>query len=171
MRRLVGWSVGIVTALGLAAWWQAGAPGRPRHDGGDALAVHQPPAANAERSMDTAARAAVVGVPPGPAASVVAAQALMADYRDSGGRSQARHAGKRLMLQGAVAAVEAGANGLVLVSLDAGPDLPPARAVMAARDAGQASGWAQGLPVALDCANQGLLMGEPVLADCRILRR
>ena len=104
------------------------------------------------------------------AASAVSPAALMADYRDSGGRSHAKHAGKRLPLQGAVVSVESGENGLVMVSLDAGPDLPPARAVMSANDAARVRDWQAGRAVVLDCANQGLLMGEPLLADCRAVK-
>lgn len=95
---------------------------------------------------------------------------LMADYRDSGGRSHAKHAGKRLGLQGTLTAVETGQGGLVMLSLDAGPDLPPARAVMAASDTARVRDWQPGRAVVLDCANQGLLMGEPLLADCRAVK-
>ena len=104
------------------------------------------------------------------AASAVSPAALMADYRDSGGRSHAKHAGKRLPLQGAVVSVESGQNGLVMVSLDAGPDLPPARAVIADTDAARVHDWQAGRAVVLDCANQGLLMGEPLLADCKAVK-
>lgn len=104
------------------------------------------------------------------ASAPVSPAALMADYRDSGGRSHAKHAGKRLPLQGTVVAVESGENGLVMVSLDAGPDLPPARAVMAATDAARVRDWQAGRAVVLDCANQGLLMGEPLLADCGVVK-
>ena len=115
--------------------------------------------------------APLVALLPDTGASAAASPAaLMADYRDSGGRAHARHAGKRLLLQGAVVSVESGENGLSMVSLDAGPDLPPARAVIASSDAARVRDWQAGRAVVLDCANQGLLMGEPLLADCRAVK-
>lgn len=155
----------LAVLVGTLAWW-AGWLG----DGDDEAAV--PPLAGIASRPASAQATAPVVMPPsaeGPA-SAVSPAGLMADYRDSGGRSHARHAGKRLSLQGAVVSVEAGENGLVMVSLDAGPDLPPARAVIAASDAARVREWQPGRAVVLDCANQGLLMGEPLLADCRAVK-
>lgn len=129
-------------------------------------------------AADVPMRASISAIPAAPVAldppttdaSAVSPATLMADYRDSGGRSHAKHAGKRLPLQGAVVSVESGQNGLVMVSLDAGPDLPPARAVIADTDAARVRDWQAGRAVVLDCANQGLLMGEPLLADCRAVK-
>jgi hypothetical protein len=165
MKRPVLWSVGAVVLLLAAAWtWLWGR-------GGDEGPAYQPPVADTAHAPGVAVSSAPAVIAPAEAAASSASpEALMAEYRDSGGRSHAKHAGKRLTLKGAVAAVEAGENGLVLVSLDAGPDLPPARAVMATADAAQMRAWPQGARVALDCANEGLLMGEPLLADCRVLK-
>lgn len=147
--------------VGTLAWWAGWL--------GDGAAVVAPPPADTARPTTTDQPAAPVVMPPPTeaAASAVSPAGLMADYRDSGGRSHAKHAGKRLSLQGAVVSVESGENGLVMVSLDAGPDLPPARAVIADSDAARVREWQAGRAVVLDCANQGLLMGEPLLADCR----
>ncbi|HIV69863.1 MAG TPA: OB-fold putative lipoprotein [Candidatus Aquabacterium excrementipullorum] len=168
MKQWSWWGAGAVVLLLAAAWmwlWGSGSDDDP---------AHQPSVADTAQAPDAAVSPAsavpVVVAPSEAAASTASPEALMAEYRDSGGRAHAKHAGKRLTLKGAVASVEAGENGLVLVSLDAGPDLPPARAVMATADAAQMRAWPQGAPVALDCANQGLLMGEPLLADCRVLK-
>ena len=147
------------------AWWASW-----RGDDGAALAPS--PAGTAASASSAPIMAAPVVRAPAQtsAASAVSPAGLMADYRDSGGRSHARHAGKRLSLQGAVVSVEEGHNGLVMVSLDAGPDLPPARAVIADSDAARVREWQAGRVVVLDCVNQGLLMGEPLLADCRAVK-
>lgn len=154
----------LAVLVGTLAWW-AGWLG----DGDDGAVP--PPAGIASRPASAQATAPVVMPPPvAGAASAVSPAGLMADYRDSGGRSHAKHAGKRLSLQGAVVSVEAGEGALVMVSLDAGPDLPPARAVIAASDAARVREWQAGRAVVLDCANQGLLMGEPLLADCKAVK-
>lgn len=174
MNRPAVWGLGAVLVVGLmmaALVW----PGLGRDEG---LAPSGGDAAMAPGTPGTPdkAPAPVVLLPPAEATSAasasapVAPAALMADYRDSGGRSHAKHAGKRLSLRGAVVSIESGENGLVMVSLDAGPDLPAARAVMAASDAARVRDWQQGTAVVLDCANQGLLMGEPLLADCRAVK-
>ncbi|MFY9476946.1 MAG: hypothetical protein WAQ08_04675 [Aquabacterium sp.] len=149
--------------VGTLAWWAGWL--------GDGAAVVALPADTGQRSTTDQPAAPVVMPPPTDAvASAVSPAGLMADYRDSGGRSHAKHAGKRLSLQGAVVSVESGENGLVMVSLDAGPDLPPVRAVIADSDAARVRDWSAGRAVVLDCANQGLLMGEPLLADCRAVK-
>lgn len=145
------------------AWWAGWL--------GEGASVAAPQADTARPSTVDQTPAPVVMSPPGERpASAVSPVALMADYRDSGGRAHARHAGKRLNLQGAVVSVETGEGALVMVSLDAGPDLPPARAVIAASDAARVREWPAGRVVVLDCVNQGLLMGEPLLADCRAVK-
>jgi hypothetical protein len=150
----------LAVLVGTLAWWAGWL--------GDGAAVAPAPAVSAGPETPTPIATPVVQPPPvASAASAVSPAGLMADYRDSGGRSHAKHAGKRLSLQGAVVSVESGENGLVMVSLDAGPDLPPARAVIADSDAARVREWQAGRAVVLDCANQGLLMGEPLLADCR----
>lgn len=147
------------------AWWASW-----RGDDGAALAPS--PAGTAASASSAPIMAAPVVRAPAQtsAASAVSPAGLMADYRDSGGRAHARHAGKRLNLQGAVVSVETGEGALVMVSLDAGPDLPPARAVIADSDAARVREWQAGRVVVLDCVNQGLLMGEPLLADCRAVK-
>jgi hypothetical protein len=154
----------LAVLVGTLAWWAGWL-------GGDGAAVARPPA-GIDAPSTTAPMAAPPLQPPpvdSPASAVSPAR-LMADYRDSGGRSHAKHAGKRLSLQGTLVSMESGENGLVLVSLDAGPDLPPARAVIADSDAARVREWQPGRAVMLDCANQGLLMGEPLLADCRAVK-
>ncbi len=147
------------------AWWAGW-----RGDDGATVAPSPTGTAASATTTPIVAPSAVPAPAQASVASAVSPAGLMADYRDSGGRSHAKHAGKRLSLQGAVVSVEGGHNGLVMVSLDAGPDLPPARAVIADSDAARVREWQAGRAVVLDCANQGLLMGEPLLADCRAVK-
>lgn len=165
MRRPLFWAMTLVPLLVaiVLAW---------RGWGGEGDAGPGSPVDHAASGLQAATPSAPVVMPPpvADAASAVSPAGLMADYRDSGGRSHAKHAGKRLGLQGTVTAVETGQGGLVMLSLDAGPDLPPARAVMAASDTARVRDWQAGRAVVLDCANQGLLMGEPLLADCRAVK-
>lgn len=162
MRRPLFWAMTLVPLLAaiVLAW---------RGWGGEGDGVPGSPIDHAASGLQ-AATPVVMPPPVADAASAVSPAGLMADYRDSGGRSHAKHAGKRLGLQGTLTAVETGQGGLVMLSLDAGPDLPPARAVMAASDTARVRDWQPGRAVVLDCANQGLLMGEPLLADCRAVK-
>lgn len=108
---------------------------------------------------------------PGPAASAeVSTTDLFREYRDSAGRVDSRYRGQRLKVKGPVASVEQGEGGLTLLTLSAGPDLESIRAVIAPADQGRAAALAGGTAVALDCLHHGMVMGEPVLADCRLAK-
>jgi hypothetical protein len=101
----------------------------------------------------------------------VLAQDLMAEYRATRGTADGRYQGKRLKVLGRVLDLEQGESGVVLVSLQAEQDLRPLRALMApsvASSGVQGPLLAVGRSVVLDCQHQGIVMGEPILSDCKL---
>lgn len=101
---------------------------------------------------------------------VVSATELYRQYRDGRGQAGDHHRRQRLVLTGTLAAAEAGAEGVLVLTLAAGPDLESVRAVMTPADQARALAVPLGSPLVLDCLHQGSVMGEPVLADCRLPR-
>ncbi len=99
----------------------------------------------------------------------LAAQDIAQAYARSPQVADARFKGQRLSLQGVVDQTEGGQGQTLLITLGASQDHAGLRAVV---DMGaQVSNTPQprvGQLVRMDCLNQGLLMGEPVLGDCRL---
>ncbi|RZL09958.1 MAG: hypothetical protein EOP40_08115, partial [Rubrivivax sp.] len=100
----------------------------------------------------------------------VSATELFRQYRESQGRAGEQYRQQRLGLRGTLASMEEGAEGALVLTLQAGPDLETIRAVITPMHRARALGLSPGTPVVLDCLHQGSVMGEPVLADCRLPR-
>lgn len=76
-------------------------------------------------------------------------------------------AGRRLRLQGVLAAVEAGEPGVLVLHLALPDEVDTVRVVASPGLASVASTWLPPRSVSLDCLSQGVVMGEWLLADCR----
>ncbi|RZL01458.1 MAG: hypothetical protein EOP36_11570 [Rubrivivax sp.] len=108
---------------------------------------------------------------PSSAPGRLSAQEVAQAYARAPQEADARFKGQRLSLQGRVDQTEAGQGQVLLITLGAGEGHAGLRAVVdMGTQAGHAPGPVAGQAVSLDCLNQGLLMGEPVLSDCRLLR-
>lgn len=80
-----------------------------------------------------------------------------------------RFKGRRVRLQGRVSQIEAGQGQVLLITLDEADERPGLRVVVnMAEQPSRARPPALGHALGLDCLSQGLLMGEPVLGDCRL---
>lgn len=94
---------------------------------------------------------------------------LSAQYRQPDQALLARHQGRPMHVLGHVLDQQVSEAGVVVLQMDAGAGLPPLRMVMAA--GASASGAPQANQVAaLACVHGGMVMGEPLLRDCRLIR-
>jgi hypothetical protein len=98
------------------------------------------------------------------------AQEVAQAYARSPQEADARFKGQRLRLHGVVEQLEAGQGQILLVTLGSADGQAGLRAVvdMGMQDS-QVARPVLGQSLSLECLNQGLLMGEPVLSDCRLL--
>lgn len=75
--------------------------------------------------------------------------------------------GQRLRVQGALASIEAGEPGVVVLHLAPPGEANTVRVVASPALAAVASTWVPPRTVSLDCLSQGVMMGEWLLVDCR----
>lgn len=92
---------------------------------------------------------------------------LAAQYRQFDAAVVERHKGRRMQIAGTVTDRLEGVSGTQLLHLDAGQGLPPLRGVLA--DGVEAAAATIGAAVVLDCLHAGVIMGEPLLNDCRLV--
>lgn len=91
-------------------------------------------------------------------------------YARSPQEAEGRFKGQRLRLHGVVDQLEAGQGQILLVTLGAAEHQAGLRAVVdMGAQVDRAVRPVVGQALALECLNQGLLMGEPVLSDCHLL--
>jgi tRNA_anti-like len=146
---------------------------------GDAAVLPEPTQAQGMGAPAMAASSTPVGASEstasGPALQArpgeVLAHDLMAEYRATRGTVDARYKGKRLKVLGRMASLEQGESGATLVSLQAEQDLRPLRALMApavASNPDLTQALKEGRALVFDCLHQGIVMGEPILSDCRV---
>lgn len=101
------------------------------------------------------------------ASATLSADALQTRVRQDPAAVHRQTAGQRLRLQGALASVEAGEPGVVVLHLALAGEPGTVRVVASPALAQVASGWTVPKAVSLDCLSQGVMMGEWLLADCR----
>ncbi|CAH0347805.1 OB-fold putative lipoprotein [Aquabacterium sp. CECT 9606] len=102
--------------------------------------------------------------PPGHLNAKEVAQAYASDRE----AANARFKGQRMQVHGVVNQIEAGQGQVLLVTLGAGESHGGLRAVIDGGAQPLARQAVVGQSLNLDCLNQGLLMAEPVLSDCRL---
>lgn len=185
--------LGLLLVLACGAWffrgaaWQ-GVPGAPQgtvpavgwptpspegHDGDGAAqaSTTQPeasPGLPAAQALAEVARRGREAPKLAPSASgPVSAEALRAQVRQDPAAVHRQTAGRRLRLQGALAAVESGEPGVVVLHLALDGEPGTVRVVASPELAQVASGWAPPRALSLDCLSQGVMMGEWLLVDCR----
>ena len=95
------------------------------------------------------------------------AESLQARLRQDPAAVHRQTAGQRLRLQGALASVEAGEPGVVVLHLALADEPGTVRVVASPALAQVASTWAPPKALSLDCLSQGVMMGEWLLVDCR----
>lgn len=163
-------------ALGLAAaiaaiWWMRGA--EPTSAPLPAPSASQASAVQAVPDLLAAAEApAEPPAPPlEPREGEMLASELMVQYRATRGSVDARFKGQRLKILGRIARLEEAESGLIMVSMEADQDLSMLRAVMANDAAAKQELLMEGRALVLDCQHQGMVMGEPILNDCRVTRQ
>lgn len=163
------WTLLLAWGAMLAAWWFMQDHGvaeatLPRVPTEEAVMPAVPPAsamASEEAPVSTQALQAQSGEQ--------LASDLAAQYRQPDQALLARHQGRPMRVLGRVLDLQVSEAGVVVLQMDAGTGLPPLRMVMAA-GAG-ASGAPQADQVAaLACVHGGMVMGEPLLRDCRLIR-
>lgn len=101
------------------------------------------------------------------ASATLSADALRARVRQDPAAVHRQTAGQRLRLQGALASVEAGEPGVVVLHLALAGEPGTVRVVASPSLAQAAAAWAPPKAVSLDCLSQGVMMGEWLLVDCR----
>lgn len=154
-------ALGLVAILGGAlyggqAWLNAGQ---------DAAAPEAPSTPNGPSGGDPATSGPTTTSMPGRQNAKDVAQAYAADRQ----AANARFKGQRLQIQGVVNGIEPGQGQILLITLGADDGHAGLRAVVDGGAQPLARQAAVGQALSLDCLNQGLLMAEPVLSDCRIL--
>jgi tRNA_anti-like len=97
------------------------------------------------------------------------AKDLAQAYANDSHTANARFKGQRMQIQGIVADIEPGQGQVLLINFAADDGLAGLRAVVDGATNPLVEQAMVGQPLALDCLNQGLLMAEPVLSDCRVL--
>jgi hypothetical protein len=172
----VGWAWGgLAMLVGLAAmtvgFWHSSNGGDVEAVGVSSAPVPVPGSASAGARSRAVDAAALTGDGSRAVATQqVSATELFRQYRESKGRAGEPYRQQRLRLSGTLASMEEGAEGALMLTLQAGPDLETIRAVVTPAHRTRALGVSPGTPVVLDCLHQGSVMGEPVLADCRLPR-
>jgi hypothetical protein len=94
---------------------------------------------------------------------------LAAQYRQPDESLLARHQGRPFRVLGRVVDQQVSEASVVVVHMDAGEGLPPLRLVMAAGSGASGAPLANQV-AALACIHGGIVMGEPLLRDCRLIR-
>ncbi|WP_374319053.1 hypothetical protein [Aquabacterium sp.] len=180
MRRAGWWAMlGMVAALGGAVqgWWQwheaagpaegealsAGQLQEGAAQGGGAVSAGHDPTGASQVLVALATHAASK-----PKVAVRTATQLRAQTREAPLVVDAQLRGKRIQVQGVLFSVESGAEGVWVLMLQAGDDGRTLRMVMAPDQGGTLVSKAPGAVVSVDCFDQGLIMGELMLADCRL---
>lgn len=97
------------------------------------------------------------------------AQAVAQSYASDRQAADARFKGQRMQIQGVVNGVESGQGQVLLITFGADNGDAGLRAVVDGASQPLVGQAVVGQPLALDCLNQGLLLAEPVLSDCRVL--
>ena len=90
-------------------------------------------------------------------------------YADSRKGADARYKGQRMQLQGVIHAIEQGQEPILLITMSTQDHHPGMRAVVDADLNPSAKQLQAGQDIRIDCLNQGLVMDEPLLSDCRVL--
>ena len=93
---------------------------------------------------------------------------LQAEAKAAPLQADAQYRGQRLRVSGVLSGVESGAEGVWVMMLRAGEDGRTLRMVMAPGQGAVLAQKAQGDTVSVDCFDQGLVMGDLLLADCRL---
>jgi hypothetical protein len=144
----------------------------------DMAQSHRPPVPVSSPMASPTARPRNEPVAPPPPAPSQALQAMpaerlasemAAEYRQPDAPLVARHQGRPFRLLGRVIDQQVSEAGVVVVHMDAGEGLPALRMVMAA-GAGASGAPQAGQVAALACIHGGIVMGEPLLRDCRLIR-
>ena len=94
-------------------------------------------------------------------------ESLQARLKQDSAAVHRQTAGQRLRLQGALASIEAGEPGVVVLHLALPGEARTVRVVASPALASVAGTWAPPRSVSLDCLSQGVMMGEWLLVDCR----
>ncbi len=185
--------LGLLLVLACGAWFWRGAawPGAAGSPGGEAPAAGLiQPLPEATGTSPVAMDRVPQGVDPGgpvaaqvleevaqrgrqapqamPLASApLSAEALQSRVRRDAAAVHRQTAGQRLRLQGALASVEPGEAGVLVLHLALAGEEGTVRMVASPSLAQAAASWAPPRAVSLDCLSQGVMMGEWLLVDCR----
>lgn len=144
----------------------------------DMALAHRPiPQVSSPMSSPTAWPMAVPATPPPSAPSRALhalpaeqlASDLAAEYRQPDESLLARHQGRPFRVLGRIVDQQVSEAGVMVVHMDAGEGLPALRLVMAA-GAGTSGAPQVDQVAALACIHGGIVMGEPLLRDCRLIR-
>lgn len=95
------------------------------------------------------------------------AESLQARVRQDPAAVHQQTAGQRLRLQGALASVESGEPGVLVLHLALADEPGTVRVVASPALAQAAQAWVPPKALSLDCLSQGVMMGEWLLVDCR----
>mgnify|MGYP001236537897 CR=1 FL=1 len=169
------WGLGAVAVLCAAGWWL----GMAERHAEDVTAVENMSARSwgmPEQAVAVPARtpasavmvALAEQVASKPVAAVRAASQIAAETRTQPQQADAQYRGQRLRLSGRLTALESGESGVVVLMLHAGDQGRAVRMVMAPEQAARARELNQGDEVSVNCFDQGMVMGELMLADCRL---
>lgn len=167
---LLAWVVVLSVVMGVV--WQ-GLPGQPLSPAASQPAAHAeavrpvparvPLQEAAQPDVDNPGAQAALQ----PLSGEQLASDLAAQYSQPDQALLQRHQGRSFRLLGRVLEQQVSGAGVSVVLMEAGPGLPPMRMVMA-------QGASQALPVGqaatLACVHGGMVMGEPLLRDCRVER-
>ena len=158
---LVAWLVFMVLTR---CWLHADEPGKPVAGVLAATASSVPPAASGgDRRVSQ------------PTLQAASGERLAADWADEFAQpTQAlanRYKGQRIKVLGQVVDAQSNAQGILLLSLDAAPAANPLRLVMALGTMLDSDAFEKGQASVFECLHGGIMLGEPLLSDCQVLRR
>lgn len=97
------------------------------------------------------------------------AKDLAQAYASGRHAADARFKGQRMQIQGVIDHIEPGQGQVLLITLGAADGHGGLRAVVDGGAQPLAAQAVAGQSLHLDCLNQGLVMEEPLLSDCRVL--
>lgn len=170
--RMVLWMVLVLGVLAVAVgWWMQGA--QPTSEVRPVSSASQASAAQAVPDVLAASEEpAAQPLPPlEPLDGEILASELMVQYKATRGTIDARFKGQRLRILGRISRLEEADSGLIMVSMESDQGLSMLRAVMANDAAAKQELLMEGRALVLDCQHQGMVMGEPILNDCRVTRQ